>query len=152
MMLSVRSCSPEVMKRLTPSMCHEPSACGMARARPAPTSEPASGSVSTIVEAHRRSTKILAHFLCRSLPSTCSTCAKEGPEAYIQTGALAPSTSSASDHHRVRGALVPPSSAGRSIRQNSESMNAWYDRFNETGSGAVCVTGSNCGGLRSLSA
>lgn len=113
------------MKRFTPSMCQVPSGCWIARARPAPTSEPASGSVSTIVEPHCLSMKSLAHFFCRSLPSTCSTCAKDGPEAYIQTGAFEPSTSSASAHQRARGALVPPSAGGRSRRQNSESMNAW---------------------------
>ena len=48
-MFSVMSCSPEVMKRLTPSMCQVPSGCWMALVRPAPTSEPASGSVSTMV-------------------------------------------------------------------------------------------------------
>src|SRR5436305_313708 len=51
MMLPARSCSPLVMNRLTPSMCQEPSGCGTARVRPAPTSDPASGSVSTIVAA-----------------------------------------------------------------------------------------------------
>ena len=39
----------EVMKRLTPVMCQVPSGCWTALARPAPTSEPASGSVSTMV-------------------------------------------------------------------------------------------------------
>src|SRR3954447_9219345 len=149
MMLSLRSCSPEVMKRLTPSMCQVPSGCGTARVRPAPTSEPASGSVSTIVEPHSLSTNSLAHCFCRSLPSRKSTCANEGPDAYIQIGALAPSTSSASDHQNVRGALVPPSSLGRSSRQNSASMNARYDFLNDSGTAAVNVVGSKTGGLRS---
>src|SRR3712207_7269709 len=48
-MLSDRSCSAEVMNRLTPVRCQEPSGCCTAFVRPAPTSEPASGSVSTIV-------------------------------------------------------------------------------------------------------
>src|SRR4051794_17124964 len=143
MMFSLRSCSPLVMKRLTPSMCQVPSACGMARVRPAPTSEPASGSVSTIVEPHCFSMNISAHFFCCSLPSRKSTCANDGPDAYIQIGAFEPSTSSASDHQKVRGALVPPSSVGRSRRQNSESMNAWYDFLNDDGTGAVNVVGSN---------
>ena len=49
MMLSCRSDSPDVMKRLTPSMFQVPSSLRVAVARPAPTSEPASGSVSTMV-------------------------------------------------------------------------------------------------------
>ncbi len=51
-MFSDMSCSPEVMKRLTPSMFQVPSSFGKALVRPAPTSEPASGSVSTIVAPH----------------------------------------------------------------------------------------------------
>ena len=58
-MFSLMSCSAEVMKRLTPSMFQEPSSFSVALARPAPTSEPASGSVSTIVQPHCRSTMIL---------------------------------------------------------------------------------------------
>jgi hypothetical protein len=151
MMFSVRSCSPEVMNRFTPSMCHEPSGCGIALVRPAPTSEPASGSVRTIVDPHSRSTNNLAHRFWRSVPSAWRTWANPGPDEYIQTGALAPSTSSASDHHRARGAGDPPSSAGRSSRQNSASMNARYDRLNDSGSGALCVAGSKTGGWRSAS-
>ncbi len=140
------------MKRLTPSMCQEPSGCGMARVRPAPTSEPASGSVSTIVEPHCFSTKSLAHSFCSGVPSTYSVWANDGPEAYIQIGALEPSTPSANDHHSVRGALVPPSSLGRSRRQNSDAMKVSYERWNSAGSGAVWVAGSNTGGVRSPAA
>ena len=60
--------SPEVMKRFTPSMCQEPSSCLTALVRPAPTSEPASGSVSTMVEPQPRSAAITAHFFCSSVP------------------------------------------------------------------------------------
>ena len=56
------------MKRLTPSMCQVPSACWTALVRPAPTSEPASGSVSTMVAPQPRSTVSLAHFFCSSVP------------------------------------------------------------------------------------
>ena len=66
--LSESSESPEVMKRLTPSMCHEPSSCLTALVRPAPTSEPASGSVSTIVAPQPRSAASTAHFFCSSVP------------------------------------------------------------------------------------
>ena len=59
------SCSPEVMKRFTPSMCQEPSSCWTALVRPAPTSEPASGSVSTMVEPHCFSTAICGDLLLR---------------------------------------------------------------------------------------
>ena len=56
MMFSNRSSvSPLVMNRLTPSICQVPSGCWIAFVRPAPTSEPASGSVSTIVAAQLRS-------------------------------------------------------------------------------------------------
>ena len=49
------------MNRFTPVMCHEPSACCTALVRPAPTSEPASGSlVSTMVAPHWRSIMICA--------------------------------------------------------------------------------------------
>src|SRR3954463_6411740 len=132
MMLSLMSCSPEVMKRFTPSMCHEPSACGMALARPAPTSEPASGSVSTMVEPHCFSTKSLAHCFCSSVPWLRTTEAKDGPDEYIQTGALAPRMFSASAHHSARGASVPPSSEGRSRRQNSEAIQLANDFLNDS--------------------
>ncbi len=68
MMFSLRSDSAEVMKRLTPVMFQEPSSLGVALERPAPTSEPASGSVSTMVQPHSRSTMIWATRLSRSLP------------------------------------------------------------------------------------
>ncbi len=69
MMFSNRSSeSAEVMKRFTPSMCHVPSACWTALVRPAPTSEPASGSVSTMVEPQPRSAASMAHFFCSSVP------------------------------------------------------------------------------------
>src|SRR3954451_22618007 len=131
MMLSVRSCSPEVMNRLTPSMCHEPSGCGIALVRPAPTSEPASGSVSTMVEPHCLSTNSCAHLFCSSVPSVCTTDAKDGPDEYIQTGALAPRMFSARAHQSARGASVPPSSLGRSRRQNSDAIHCSKDFLND---------------------
>ncbi len=67
-MLSHRSLSPEVMKRLTPVMFQVPSSLAVALARPAPTSEPASGSVSTIVVFQPLSTMCWAICLSRSLP------------------------------------------------------------------------------------
>src|SRR5262249_46856121 len=117
--------------------------------RRGPTWEPASGSVSTIVELQRFSTESFAHSFCSGVPSKYSVWAKDGPDAYIHIGALEPSTLSASDHHSVRGALVPPSSTGRSSRQNSAAMNASYERRNSGGTGAVWVAGSNTGGVRS---
>ena len=51
-MLSAMSWSPQVMKILVPKMRHVPSSCGTALVRSAPTSDPASGSVSTIVPDH----------------------------------------------------------------------------------------------------
>ncbi len=69
-MFSVRSCSPLVMKRLTPSMCQVPSGCRTAFARPAPTSEPASGSVRTMVAPQLRSMASSAKRFCSGVP-TC---------------------------------------------------------------------------------
>ena len=59
MMLSVMSCSPEVMKRFTPVMCHVPSGWSVARVVFCPTSDPASGSVRTIVAPHWLSTMVV---------------------------------------------------------------------------------------------
>ena len=78
-MFSVMSCSPLVMNRLTPSMCHVPSGCSTALARPAPTSDPASGSVRTIVEPHLRSTAISANRFCSGVPMRHSRWANDGP-------------------------------------------------------------------------
>lgn len=94
-MFSDMSCSPDVMKRFTPSMCQEPSSCCTALVRPAPTSEPASGSVRTMVEPHCFSTAICATFFCASLPSVKRIPAKAGPEEYIHIAGLEPSSSSA---------------------------------------------------------
>ncbi len=79
-MFSDMSCSAEVMKRLTPSMCQVPSGCWTALARPAPTSEPASGSVSTIVAPHFRSRASSANFFCSGVPMCHRIWAKPGPE------------------------------------------------------------------------
>ena len=121
-MFSVRSLSAEVMKRLTPSMFQEPSSFGVALARPAPTSEPASGSVRTIVVFQRRSTMCWAIFWSRSLPLRCTMPANAGPAAYIQMGAFEPSTSSPIAQFRLEGAGVPPRSARVPRRQYSASI------------------------------
>ena len=121
-MFSVRSCSPEVMNRLTPSMCQLPSSCSVALVRPAPTSEPASGSVSTMVAPQPRSMMWCAIFWSRSVPLRQSTCAKLGPAAYMCTGGLAPSTSSAAAQRSDGGVGWPPSSAGSSSLNHSASM------------------------------
>ena len=69
MTFSTRSSeSAEVMKRLTPSIDQVPSPLSFALVRPAPTSEPASGSVSTIVALHARSTMTCAQCCCCSVP------------------------------------------------------------------------------------
>ena len=65
------------MKRLTPVMCHVPSGCWTALVRPAPTSEPASGSVSTIVVCQALSTMCLASFFWSSVPRCHSRLANE---------------------------------------------------------------------------
>ena len=124
MMFSLMSCSAEVMNRFTPVMFHEPSSLSVAFERPAPTSEPASGSVSTIVAPHWRSTMISAMRLSRSLPLRCTTPANGAPAAYIQIGALAPRIISAIAQFRLEGAGVPPSSSLICRRQYSASIQA----------------------------
>ena len=69
--------SPEVMKRLTPVTFQVPSSFWTALVRPAPTSEPASGSVSTIVQCQPFSMIQRAIFFCSSLPRMCSSLPKE---------------------------------------------------------------------------
>ena len=94
-MLSVMSCSAEVMKRLTPSRCQLPSSCRTALVLPAPTSLPASGSVSTMVEAHSLSIMISAICCCSGVPISCISLAVFGPELYIWMAGFEPRTSSA---------------------------------------------------------
>ena len=123
-MLSARSCSALVMKRLTPSMCQVPSGCSIARVRPAPTSEPASGSVSTMVAPHSRSMACSANLFCSGVPRSHSTRAMVCPLAYIQIDGLEPRISSAMAQFSDLGAPVPPSSAGSESRNHSASMKA----------------------------
>jgi len=114
-----------VMKRLTPSMFQEPSSFWVALVRPAPTSEPASGSVSTMVVFQPFSTMTWAIRLSRSLPLRCTTPANEGPAAYIQIGALDPRTISPIAQLSDDGAGVPPRSSTTWSRQYSASIQAW---------------------------
>ncbi len=123
-MLSLRSPSAEVMNRLTPSMFQVPSSFRVALVRPAPTSEPASGSVSTIVVSQPLSTISWAILLSRSLPLRCTMPANMGPAPYIQIAGFAPSTSSPSAQLKLEGAGVPPSSAMVPRRQYSASIQA----------------------------
>ena len=69
MTFSTMSDSAEVMNRLTPVMCHVPSGCCTALVRPEPTSEPASGSVSTIVAPQFFSARYAAIVFWSALPS-----------------------------------------------------------------------------------
>ncbi len=110
------------MNRFTPSMCQDPSGCSIALVRPAPTSEPASGSVSTIVEPHCLSTISRAHFFWSSVPRQKSRVEKDVPDAYMCTAGLAPRTISSAAHRSEAGTTVPPSSAGICIRHHSASM------------------------------
>ena len=105
-----------------------------------------------MVEPQRLATKSFAHSFCSGVPSSQRTWAKDGPEEYIHTGAFEPRTSSARAHQKTRGAGVPSSSAGRSSRQNSLSMNAWYERLKLARTVTWCVAGSKAGGFRSPSA
>ena len=112
------------MNRLTPSMFQVPSSLAVALVRPAPTSEPASGSVSTIVETHLLSTMSWAMAWSRSLPLWSTTPANIGPAPYIQIAGLAPSTISPIAQLTLGGAGVPPSSARVPRRQYSASIQA----------------------------
>ncbi len=125
MMFSVMSWSPEVMNRFTPSMCQEPSGCGVALVRPAPTSEPASGSVRTIVAPQPRSIISLAQCFCSSVPFWSTTAAKFGPAMYMKTAGFEPRISSAAAQVTDAGMPKPPSSAGRPMRYHSPSHSAW---------------------------
>ncbi len=60
----------------------------------------------------------------RSLPARWITAAKLGPQPYIQTGALAPSTSSPMAQVSDDGPGVPPSSSGIDRRQYSAPIHA----------------------------
>ncbi len=125
MMFSVMSWSPEVMNRLTPSMCQEPSSCLTALVRPAPTSEPASGSVSTIVAPHARSIMICAQRFCSSVPLRSRIMAKFGPARYMYNAGLAPRISSAAAHCTVGGRPKPPRLSVSPSRHHSPSQRAW---------------------------
>jgi hypothetical protein len=76
------------------------------------------------VAPHSRSTMICAIRRSRSLPTRYTTLAKLGPQPYIQTGALDPSTSSAIAQLREAGAGVPPRSSWICRRQYSASIQA----------------------------
>ena len=104
MMFSVRSCSAEVMNRFTPSRCQQPSGWATALVRPAPTSEPASGSVSTIVAPQPLSIMIWAQRCCSGVPLSYTTRAMLGPAMYMNAAGLAPSSSSAAAQRTVTGA------------------------------------------------
>ena len=151
-MFSVRSCSAPVMNRLTPSMCQVPSGCCIALARPAPTSEPASGSVSTIVAPHPRSTASLANRCCSGVPRSSRIWANVGPLQYIHRAGWAPRMKLAIPHWSERGAGVPPSSGDTERRHHSASISARYDFLKDSGRVTAPVAGSNTGGLRSPSA
>ena len=100
-MLSVMSCSAEVMNRLTPSRCQVPSSCRIALVRPAPTSLPASGSVSTMVEPQCFSIIVSAICCCSGVPLRWTTTAKFGPPEYMNSAGLAPRISSAHAQRRL---------------------------------------------------
>ena len=151
MFSNMSSESAEVMKRFTPSICHEPSSCLTALVRPAPTSEPASGSVSTMVEPQPRSAAFTAHFFCSSVPRLYMIWAKPAPPPYIQIAGLAPRTCSCSAHSRALGTGTPPRTSSTPTLSQPPSMKARTDSLNDSGSVTVWVFGSNTGGLRSPS-
>ncbi len=102
-------------------MCQVPSGWATALVRPAPTSEPASGSVSTIVAPQRFSTISWARRCCCGVPKWCSVVEKVMPIAYISTAGLAPSRNSSMPQRRELGAETPPTSSGRPICQKPDS-------------------------------
>src|SRR4051794_36548018 len=150
MMLSLRSCSADVMNRFTPEMSQEPSSCCTALVRPAPTSEPASGSVSTIVAPQPFSIMISARRFWSALPRWCSVAPNVGPEPYMKTAGLAPRIISKAAQRKLNGAPKPPSSSGTSRRHHSPALMASTDFLNDsgrvTGGGAGANTGGGGGG------
>jgi len=141
-MFSVMSCSAEVMKRFTPSSRQVPSGFGEALVLPAPTSEPASGSVSTMVAPHRRSTIQFAQHCCSGVPMASITSAQPGPDMNMNAAGLAPSIISLAAQRKVGGAPVPPRCSGRSSRHHSASSMAWKERLKPSGMVTVRVAGS----------
>jgi hypothetical protein len=89
--------------------------------------------------------------LSRSMPFSNTMRAKAGPAAYIQIGALAPSTNSAPAQMRELGPRCPPMSSGICRRHHSESIQALYDLAKASGMVTVFSAGSYTGGLRSES-
>ena len=141
-MLSVMSCSPDVMNRFTPSMRQVPSPLSKALARPAPTSEPASGSVSTIVAPQRFSIISCAQRFWSSLPRWSRMAANPGPDMNMKAAGLLPSIISLAAQRSDGGAPVPPRCSGRSSRHHSESISASYDFWKPSGMVTVLVAGS----------
>ena len=91
------------MKRLTPSMCQVPSGCWTALVRPAPTSEPASGSVSTIVAPQLLVDHQLGDLALLLGAEPVDHVGEGRPEAYMCTAGLEPSTSSATAQRSCGG-------------------------------------------------
>ena len=150
-MFSARSCSPAVMKRLTPSMFQVPSLLGVALVRPAPTSEPASGSVSIMVAPQRFSAAISAIRLSRSVPCSQTTRVAVGKPTYVHNVGLAPRTNSPSAQFSELGAAVPPSSGSTRRRHHSASSHVLYVAAYAGGTVTVWLAGSNTVGVRSES-
>ena len=71
--------------------------------RPAPTSDPASGSVSTIVAPQPCSIISSAHCRCCGVPLRWTTAAKFGPAMYMNAAGLEPRISSEAAHWTLGG-------------------------------------------------
>ena len=114
------------MKRLTPSMFQVPSSFWVALVRPAPTSEPASGSVSTIVVPQSLSTIELGDLVVALVAVALDDAGEHRRRSRTSRSAgLAPSTISAIAQQKLDGAGVPPSSSMMVRRQYSASIQAW---------------------------
>lgn len=104
-MFSGQSKSPLVMNRLVPVIVQVPSPLSVALVRAAPTSEPASGSVRTIVAPHLRwiigTTK---RARCAGVAISSRIAAKNGPEVKKNAAGLAPTNISDADHDTDGGA------------------------------------------------
>src|SRR5262249_14743934 len=100
-----------------------------------------------MVEPQYPSIAISASLFCSGVPICHRSKAKLGPLENIQTAGLAPSTSSATAHCRLRGASMPPSSAGSSKRHHSASLKyARKDFLKLSGIVTEFVSGSKTGG------
>ena len=105
------------------------------------------GGAPVALDRHRAPSAFAARCRCRrgSRPAL-------GPARYMNAAGCAPRTNSLIAHATIDGAGTPPTSSGRPMRNHSPCCHARNDFLNGSGRVTAWVSGSNVGGLRSLSA